>query len=511
MTWTEPNSDNINYYDINVKKGSNLYTSSKAVRNSFDIALEEGEYTIEVIAVLNDYSQTEPGSITFTVSQEIAEQSVLKGLTLTIDAEGLEGKGTEEEPYIIYRDNTDYYITDYDKEIKFSIAPDPETAEITGKIYYDHSSGLKYDAEKKLITGFSTSYDATLEAYTLDDSYNTIYSNKVYFRVGFAFDSVSLEQDDFNLALDSEVQKTLTPQYYKGDVELPVTPLIKAKSWTSSDETVAVVENGVVKALSAGKATITQTDSMVGWCIASNAIKLGFDVRNEATTTRYGIVRYATNEEVKETLTNSQASQTSVICPKTLNDNYLQITKPVNQNQDGSSLSNPIEVNSFVKFNQTVLGSSVSSYDVSFIKSDAAGADNSDKLDFYGCSYRAWYADLAEFYEADKYYEAGTLVTIGGIKEITIAKNECNGIVSTNPGFELGNKLSDMHLPIALVGRVPVLFDGNCMPKFGDKIYLSKVVPGRASTVQNGNCLGKIVAKNFGTNRLIECIIRIDF
>ena len=259
LTWTEPNSDNINYYDINVKKGSNLYTSSKAVRNSFDIALEEGEYTIEVIAVLNDYSQTEPGSITFTVSQEIAEQSVLKGLTLTIDAEGLEGKGTEEEPYIIYRDNTDYYITDYDKEIKFSIAPDPETAEITGKIYYDHSSGLKYDAEKKLITGFSTSYDATLAAYTLDDSYNTIYSNKVYFRVGFAFDSVSLEQDDFNLALDSEVQKTLTPQYYKGDVELPVTPLIKAKSWTSSDETVAVVENGVVKALSAGKATITYT------------------------------------------------------------------------------------------------------------------------------------------------------------------------------------------------------------------------------------------------------------
>jgi len=252
-----------------------------------------------------------------------------------------------------------------------------------------------------------------------------------------------------------------------------------------------------------GKPTITETDSMVGWCISSNAIKLGFDVRNEATTTKYGTVRYATNAEVKEVLTNSQANYTTAICPKTLNDNYLQISKPSNTNQKGSSINKPIEVNSFVKFKQTVLGKNTASYGTTYM--------NDANIDFYGCSYRAWYADLAEFYEADKYYEAGTLISIGGVKEITVAKNECNGIISTNPGFELGNKLSDMHLPVALVGRVPVLFDGNCMPKFGDKIYLSKIIPGRASTVPNGNCLGKIVAKSFGTNKLIECIIRIDF
>ena len=104
------------------------------------------------------------------------------------------------------------------------------------------------------------------------------------------------------------------------------------------------------------------------------------------------------------------------------------------------------------------------------------------------------------------------MITFGkGAKEISIASIECNGIISTKPGYQLGNKKSDNYLPVALTGRVPVIMDGFCLPKFGDKIYLSKMKKGCASTVENGKCLGKIIAKDFGTARSVECVVRIEF
>ena len=75
----------------------------------------------------------------------------------------------------------------------------------------------------------------------------------------------------------------------------------------------------------------------------------------------------------------------------------------------------------------------------------------------------------------------------------------------------MGDKKSKKHLPVALIGRVPVMFDGHCMPCFGDKVYLSKVRPGYASTIENGKCIGKIVQKTIGADRLIECSVRVDF
>ena len=49
------------------------------------------------------------------------------------------------------------------------------------------------------------------------------------------------------------------------------------------------------------------------------------------------------------------------------------------------------------------------------------------------------------------------------------------------------------------------------MPKFGDKIYLSQIRPGYASTIPYGKCLGKIIDHNPGTSKLVECVVRIDF
>lgn len=263
------------------------------------------------------------------------------------------------------------------------------------------------------------------------------------------------------------------------------------------------------KGTGAGQPTNTETDSLLGWCTGTNSMRLALDLRNEASTTVYGTTRYATNYEVKEPLTNANASEQTAVTPKTLNDNYLQKTLPANTNQPGSRLANPINVETYVRFDKIVLGKGTRApYDNTTTNPNVTDSS----ISFYGTSYRAMWADIAEYYRSDKIYEPGTLIAFGkGINEISIATTECNGVISTKPGYQLGEKSSELDQLVALTGRVPVLFDGNCMPNFGDKVYLSRFKPGCASTIENGNCIGKVISHNPGTSKLIECVVRIVF
>lgn len=80
----------------------------------------------------------------------------------------------------------------------------------------------------------------------------------------------------------------------------------------------------------------------------------------------------------------------------------------------------------------------------------------------FGTATTAEYADLAERFEADAVYEPGTVVELGGDKEITAVANELSetvfGVISTKPGFLLNGKAgsNDTHPAVALNGRVPV-------------------------------------------------------
>lgn len=96
-----------------------------------------------------------------------------------------------------------------------------------------------------------------------------------------------------------------------------------------------------------------------------------------------------------------------------------------------------------------------------------------------GTAYRAKWGDLAEIYSADAKYEPGTLVKFGGEKEITIASEKANGVVTSNPAVVLNDeegKAMEFPTGVALVGRVPVKVRGK-VRKF-DKIVLSHTDPG---------------------------------
>lgn len=79
-----------------------------------------------------------------------------------------------------------------------------------------------------------------------------------------------------------------------------------------------------------------------------------------------------------------------------------------------------------------------------------------------GARIQATYADLAERYAADAAYPVGTVVELGGEKEITIAKAELSedvfGVVSDSYAYLLneGAGTDETHPAVGLIGRVKV-------------------------------------------------------
>jgi hypothetical protein len=75
---------------------------------------------------------------------------------------------------------------------------------------------------------------------------------------------------------------------------------------------------------------------------------------------------------------------------------------------------------------------------------------------FHGTAVQAQYADLAEKYLADEEYEVGTVVAIGGEKEITACQggDRAIGVVSGNPAYLMNKDLVE-GTAVALKGRVP--------------------------------------------------------
>jgi hypothetical protein len=91
-----------------------------------------------------------------------------------------------------------------------------------------------------------------------------------------------------------------------------------------------------------------------------------------------------------------------------------------------------------------------------------------------GARWQATFADLAERFEADAVYAPGTVVEIGGEKEITAVSSDLSedvfGVVSNTAAYLMnqGAGNDETHPPIALSGRVTVNVTG--VVKKGDRL-----------------------------------------
>ncbi len=127
----------------------------------------------------------------------------------------------------------------------------------------------------------------------------------------------------------------------------------------------------------------------------------------------------------------------------------------------------------------------------------------------------AQYADLAEKYLADREYQPGTVLEIGGINEVTetttFASTRIAGVVSTNPAFIMNSgETGDTVVEIALLGRVPCRVVGDIQK--GD-LLCSSQLPGVATSLpvdqfQPGSVIGKAL-ENYTSDQegVIEILV----
>ena len=133
---------------------------------------------------------------------------------------------------------------------------------------------------------------------------------------------------------------------------------------------------------------------------------------------------------------------------------------------------------------------------------------------FNGTATTARYADMAEIYVSDVEYEPGTVVKIGGEKEITQtlehADVEVFGVISSNPAYLMNSEAQGQ--PVALAGRVPVKVVGKVAK--GERLIASDV-PGVAWGVADEDVDVKAIIgrsledKEDGDEGMIEAVIGV--
>lgn len=134
-----------------------------------------------------------------------------------------------------------------------------------------------------------------------------------------------------------------------------------------------------------------------------------------------------------------------------------------------------------------------------------------------GARFQATYADLAERFEADALYDPGTVVELGGDKEITAVQYELSedvfGVVSDTAAYLMNARAGDdkTHPAIAVSGRVQVKVTGKI--KKGQRLVSAgngtarAAQPGEATAFNTiGRSLVNKTTEGFGT---VEAIVTI--
>ena len=137
---------------------------------------------------------------------------------------------------------------------------------------------------------------------------------------------------------------------------------------------------------------------------------------------------------------------------------------------------------------------------------------------FRGTAITASYADLAERFESDSVYQPGTVVELGGSKEITAASQDLSdqvfGVISTRAGFlmngEAGTDLT--HPPVAMQGRVPVRVIGRVNK--GDRLVSAGAGLARSADkneITAFNVIGRSLEnKDTLTEGIVEAIVKLN-
>lgn len=201
----------------------------------------------------------------------------------------------------------------------------------------------------------------------------------------------------------------------------------------------------------------------VGYSVGNPTAKLR--VFNDSTNSFFPTILNQVNDTIIFKTTVSSVAKTPL---KLTGTDVLPGTTLTNNLGSSSLVWNSVYASNFVgtATNSNYLnlgGSYVSATTASTATTIVARDANRDIFAnvFNGTSTSANYADLAEKYLADKVYDPGTVVCIGGAAEVTAATSGSMaiGVVSANPAYMMNSALAGGTY-IALKGRVPVKIIG---------------------------------------------------
>jgi hypothetical protein len=124
-----------------------------------------------------------------------------------------------------------------------------------------------------------------------------------------------------------------------------------------------------------------------------------------------------------------------------------------------------------------------------------------------GTATSAQYADLAEKYLTDQEYDTGTVIVVGGEKEVTASTwgKRAIGVVSANPAFMMNRDLEGGTY-IALKGRVPVKIIGSV--KKGDNLIAANDGCASVAVHHSSEVFAVALESNSNTGvKLVEAVI----
>ena len=127
---------------------------------------------------------------------------------------------------------------------------------------------------------------------------------------------------------------------------------------------------------------------------------------------------------------------------------------------------------------------------------------------FRGTATAVQAADLAEKYLADKEYDVGTVMIVGGEQEVTASVcvgQRAIGVVSGNPGYMMNTEL-DGGTYVALKGRVPVRVIGQV--RKGDRLVAAPNGCAIVSEDSNANTFAVALESDLNKEvKIIEAIV----
>ena len=244
---------------------------------------------------------------------------------------------------------------------------------------------------------------------------------------------------------------------------------------------------------------------MTGTAQQSDALKVGSNYLSASTTAVNTVVaRDSSGNFTANVITASLSGNVTGVASKAA---QLQIDGNLYASAITNSLANTIVVRDASQ-NITVL--KVTTNEI--VKTGTNGVGDIGQTGnrfgvLYGTSTSAFYADLAEKYLADADYAVGTVMSVGGNKEVTAGKfgDRAIGVVSANPAYIMNDDLVG-GTKVALKGRVPVKVTGAI--EKGQRLVAANHGTAMAA-VPNANDVFAIAleSNNSVEIKLVECVI----